>query len=62
MKVAKQQISGYTRFEGKKKIVVPRYFRKTRGSPGSKRIIGKTIKFRPKRPIRDKFGQLRGFK
>ncbi len=69
VKMAKEQVKGHTRtVEGRVKTV-KKYSRKKRGSPGGKRIVSKklirfkprVVRFKPRRPVRDVYGQIRGY-
>ena len=65
-----EQVVGHKRkVEGKIKTIKG-YKRHKRGSPGSKRTVSKKlikfrpriVKFKPRRPVRDKYGQIRGYR
>ena len=61
--MAKQQVTGYTRYENGKSIKVPSYPRKKRKRSGKGKLFKKPIRFRPKRAVRDKFtGEIIGWK
>ncbi len=65
-----QQVKGHRRRADGRWKTITRYTRKHRGSPGKKRVVGsklirfkpRIVKFRPRRPVRDVYGQIRGYR